>query len=100
MDLVDRLWATNDWIMHRLPGGAGLVQPRHAINLHKLSVGPLVLCLIFATGNFTLTAWLYLALHGLYGVMWVAKDVAFGDRAVCLKPPTLRPSGAVAASAR
>lgn len=77
--LVDRLWAMNDWVMHRIPGGAGLVQPRQVINLHKLSVGPLTLALMFAFDRFTLAAWLYLALHGLYGIMWVAKDVAFGD---------------------
>jgi protein-S-isoprenylcysteine O-methyltransferase Ste14 len=77
--LAERLGAFNDWYMHRLPGGAGLMRPRQAINLHKLSVGPVVLVLMLATGNFTLAAWLYLALHGIYGVLWVAKDVTYGD---------------------
>ncbi len=69
----------NDWYMHRIPGGAGLFQPRQVINLHKFMVGPVVLALMLYTANFTLAAWLYLALHGIYGIMWVAKDVAFGD---------------------
>jgi len=77
--LVDRLWRVNDYVMHRLPGGAGLIQPRQVINLAKFGVGPLTLGLMLGYQNFTLAAWLYLALHGLYGILWVAKDVAFGD---------------------
>jgi protein-S-isoprenylcysteine O-methyltransferase Ste14 len=77
--LFDRLWRFQDWALHDLPGGAGRLRPRHAINLHKGSVGPLVLLLMFLTNDFSLAAWLYLALHGLYGVLWIAKDVAFGD---------------------
>lgn len=77
--MVALMWAFNDWYLHRLPGGAGILRPRQVINLHKLTVGPLVLCLMLATGNFSLTAWLYLALHGVYGILWVVKDVAFGD---------------------
>jgi protein-S-isoprenylcysteine O-methyltransferase Ste14 len=77
--LADRLWRFNDWALYRVPGGAGLMRPRHAINLHKGSVGPLVLLLMVLTNDFSLAAWLYLALHGLYGILWIAKDVAFGD---------------------
>jgi len=77
--VVDSIWAFNDWYMHRIPGGAGLTRPRQAINLHKLSVAPLTLALMFAYENWTMAAWLYLALHGVYGMLWCAKDVAFGD---------------------
>lgn len=76
---VAALRGFNDWYMHRLPGGPAWIQPRQAINLHKFMVGPVVLSLMLATDNFTLAAWLYLALHGTYGVLWVAKDAAFGD---------------------
>ena len=75
---LDRL---NYRFFYDLPGGARLARPRQVINLHKLSVGPLVLALMFSTGNFSLAAWTYLVLHGLYGVMWVLKDVYFGDAA-------------------
>jgi protein-S-isoprenylcysteine O-methyltransferase Ste14 len=68
-----------DWYMHRIPGGAGLTQPRQAINLAKLMVGPVVLILMLHSGDFSIAAWLYLALHGMYGILWVTKDVAFGD---------------------
>jgi protein-S-isoprenylcysteine O-methyltransferase Ste14 len=79
MPLVHRIWRFNDWYLHRVPGGAGLMRPRQVINLHKISVGPLTLALMFAAGDFSLAAWLYLALHGVYGILWVAKDIAFGD---------------------
>ncbi len=79
MRTAERIRAVNDWYLHRLPGGAGLLQPRMVINLHKISVGPLTLALMFWANDFSLAAWLYLALHGVYGLLWVAKDVAFGD---------------------
>ena len=78
-DLVARIWAFNDWYMHRIPIGPAIASPRQAINLHKVLVGPLTLALMFAFDQWTLAAWLYLALHGTYGMMWVAKDIAFGD---------------------
>jgi steroid 5-alpha reductase family enzyme len=77
--LADRVSAFNDWFMHRVPFGPATFSPRQAINLHKVSVGPLVLALMFAFDNWSLAAWMYLALHGTYGLMWVAKDIAFGD---------------------
>jgi protein-S-isoprenylcysteine O-methyltransferase Ste14 len=77
--LFDHVRAFNDWFMHRIPIGPAVMNPRQAINLHKVSVGPLTLALMLAASDFSLAAWLYLALHGVYGLMWVAKDIAFGD---------------------
>lgn len=77
--IVAKLAVFIDWYLHRIPGGAGKLRPRQVINLHKASVGPLTLALMLWTGDFSLAAWLYLALHGVYGVLWIAKDVAFGD---------------------
>lgn len=76
---ADRVAAFNDWYIHRVPGGAGLMSPRQAINLHKVSVGPLTLVLMALSNDFSLAAWVYVALHGVYGLLWCAKDVAFGD---------------------
>jgi protein-S-isoprenylcysteine O-methyltransferase Ste14 len=77
--VAERVWRLNDWYLHRLPGGQGLTAPRHAINLHKLSVGPVTIALMLSSHNYDAAAWLYLALHGTYGILWCAKDVAFGD---------------------
>lgn len=77
--LAERLWHVNDWILHRVPGGAGRTTPRVPINLHKAGMGPFVLALMLASGDFSVAALLYLALHGTYGVLWLVKDVAFPD---------------------
>jgi protein-S-isoprenylcysteine O-methyltransferase Ste14 len=81
MPLAERLTAFTDWYLHRIPGGAGRTAPRVAIDLHKATVGLVVLALMLRAGDFGLVAWLYLALHGSYGVCWIVKDVAFPDPA-------------------
>lgn len=50
------------------------------IDLHKAATGLFVLILMQAYDVFTAPAWVYLALHGSYGIAWVVKDVAVGDR--------------------
>lgn len=56
------------------------LQVRHAINAHKLLTAPLVLLLMYAYGNGGVGAWLYLALHGTYAMLWLVKDQAFPDK--------------------
>jgi protein-S-isoprenylcysteine O-methyltransferase Ste14 len=81
MPLAERLGAFTDWYLHRIPGGPGRTAPRVAINLHKGTVGLVVLGLMLSAGDFSLAASLYLVLHGSYGLLWLAKDVAFPDPA-------------------
>lgn len=56
------------------------VRLNRVINLHKGLTGPMVLGLMIAFGVYTTPAWIYLALHGSYGVAWVLKDRTFPDR--------------------
>ncbi len=54
---------------------------KYYIDSHKGLTGPFVLGLIayyHAWDN--LLAWIYLALHGTYGVLWVLKSRYFGDK--------------------
>lgn len=53
---------------------------KHAINLHKGLTLPVVLGMMFAYQNFSLGAWVYLALHGTYGILWLLKDRIYPDR--------------------
>ena len=53
---------------------------KHPINLHKFSTFFFVLGLMFFYDNFTLSPWIYLALHGTYGFMWLMKDRLYPDR--------------------
>jgi protein-S-isoprenylcysteine O-methyltransferase Ste14 len=81
MPVAERITAFFDWYLHRIPGGRGRTAPRVAINLHKGTIGLVVLALMLRADDHGLAAWLYLVLHGSYGLLWVAKDVAFPDPA-------------------
>jgi len=56
------------------------MQLRHVINLHKGLTAPVVAGLMLAYGNFSMGAWVYLALHGTYGLLWLLKERIFPDR--------------------
>jgi protein-S-isoprenylcysteine O-methyltransferase Ste14 len=56
------------------------MKAKYAINLHKGLTFFFVLGLMFVYQNFTLGAWVYLALHGTYGFLWLLKDQLFPDK--------------------
>ncbi|NEQ43802.1 MAG: DUF1295 domain-containing protein [Leptolyngbya sp. SIOISBB] len=53
---------------------------KHVINLHKAITFLVVLGLMMAYQNFTLAPWVYLALHGTYGLLWLLKDRIYPDK--------------------
>lgn len=53
---------------------------KYPINLHKSATFVVVLLLMAIYHNFTLAPWIYLALHGTYGIMWLIKDRLYPDR--------------------
>ncbi len=56
------------------------MKAKHFINLHKGLTFPFVLALMFAYQNFSLGAWVYLALHGTYGLLWLIKNHIYPDK--------------------
>ncbi|MGB3638910.1 MAG: DUF1295 domain-containing protein [Rivularia sp. (in: cyanobacteria)] len=56
------------------------MKAKHPINLHKGSTSIFVLALMVIYQNFTIGAWVYLALHGTYGILWLLKDRIYPDR--------------------
>jgi steroid 5-alpha reductase family enzyme len=57
------------------------MKQRHFIDSHKLATGLFVLALMAAFGRWTsATLWVYLGLHGTYGLLWALKSRVFGDR--------------------
>lgn len=52
---------------------------KYAINLHKGLTAIVVLSLMALYDNWTLGPWVYLALHGTYGVLWLLKDRLYPD---------------------
>lgn len=67
------------WALPDAGAGPG-IRLNVAIDLHKGLTGPFVLGLMLAFDAFTVPAWIYLALHGSYGVIWVVKDRTIPDR--------------------
>ncbi len=53
---------------------------KHFLNLHKATTFILILGLMLAYNNFTLGPWVYLALHGTYGLLWLLKDRIYPDK--------------------
>ncbi len=53
---------------------------KHIVNLHKGSTSIFVLGLMLAYQNFTLGPWVYLSLHGTYGLLWLLKDRLYPDK--------------------
>ena len=53
---------------------------KHAINWHKGLTAPFILGLMLLYQSFTLEAWVYLALHGTYGLIWLIKDRIYPDK--------------------
>jgi protein-S-isoprenylcysteine O-methyltransferase Ste14 len=53
---------------------------KYAINLHKALTFVVLLALMVVYQNFTIAPWIYLALHGTYGIMWLIKDSLYPDR--------------------
>lgn len=53
---------------------------KHPINLHKGSTFLFVFGLMVIYQNFSTPAWVYLALHGSYGIMWLLKDAIYPDK--------------------
>lgn len=56
------------------------MKTKYFINLHKGTTFIFVLSLMLAYQNFTLGPWVYLALHGTYGFLWLLKDRLYRDQ--------------------
>ena len=57
------------------------MKQKHFIDTHKGATVPMVLILIWYFHQWeNTTAWIQLALHGSYGIMWVLKSMIFPDK--------------------
>lgn len=57
------------------------MRQQHFIDSHKAATGPVILLLMAVFQQWdNPTAWVYLALHGMYGVLWVLKSHYFPDK--------------------
>ncbi|MGK7957095.1 MAG: DUF1295 domain-containing protein [Crocosphaera sp.] len=56
------------------------MKSKHPINFHKGLTLFFILGLMTVYQNFSVTAWVYLALHGTYGILWLLKDRIYPDK--------------------
>jgi len=67
------------YLMNDFGGGPRWLKLAWVINFQKLATIPLFGVFIAWYHNTSAAAWIYLAMHGTYGVVWVIKDLAFPD---------------------
>lgn len=58
-----------------------------AINIHKALVTPVVLGLMWFFNNWSTEAFIYLAIHGSYSILWLIKDALYPDKRFDEKMP-------------
>jgi len=61
-------------------GGPRVLKLAWVINAQKAGTAPFIAGLMWWYGNTTIAAWVYLGLHGSYGLSWLIKDLALPDR--------------------
>jgi hypothetical protein len=73
-----RRWT--DYLTNDLGGGPRVWKLTWVINFQKAGTIPLLVFFVAWYHNTTTAAWIYLAMHGTYALVWIIKDVAFPDR--------------------
>ena len=53
---------------------------KYPINAHKGLTAPVILVMMAVYNNFSTGPWIYLALHGGYGFLWLLKDRIYPDK--------------------
>jgi protein-S-isoprenylcysteine O-methyltransferase Ste14 len=79
-----RLRRFNDWMLFDIGGGPRPLKLATVINLQKAGSFPFLALLMWHYSGTTpaatsTAAWLYLAMHGSYGLTWLLKDRLFPD---------------------
>ena len=73
------LRAVTDFCSFKFPLGAKAFKAAWVIDLQKAGAFPFYLCLLFHYHNSTSAAWIYVAMQGGYGIVWLIKASAFPD---------------------
>lgn len=69
----------NRYLSHDIGGGPRPFRMAVWINVQKAGTAPFVFLLMSLYDDWSPDAWVYLALHGTYGVCWLLKDMVFPD---------------------
>ena len=86
---MEEFTAWFDYLLYELPPGPPILPMRYFVNLHKGGMPFLIYGMMVYYDNYSLGAFLYLALHGSYGIIWLIKDFTFPDGSFLRKVPIL-----------
>jgi len=76
---MDSLGRFIDFMCYNIPPGPAFIPMRYYVNFAKGGMFFYLFGMMIYYDNWSLGAYLYLALHGSYGFFWVLKDQAFPD---------------------
>lgn len=79
--LMGQLKQLADYLSTDFLGGPRPLKLAWVVNFQKAGTLPFVLLLMWFYGRFDSVSWLYAALHGGYGLLWLLKDLAMPDPA-------------------
>lgn len=66
-------------MIYELPPGPPCIPMYYIVNFNKGTMMIYLLGLMVYYDNWSLGAWIYVALHGNYGIIWTIKDRVFPD---------------------
>ena len=81
VSLARRIRKATDYMVNDFGGGPRPWTFATVINLQKGGTFLFLGILMWWYGNTSMAAWVYLAMHGSYGLAWLVKDYAFPDPA-------------------
>lgn len=77
--LAQKLQQLTEYLTVNFLGGPKWLKFSWVINAQKVTTFMFIGALMYAYNNYSPSAWVYLALHGGYGLVWLFKDVTFPD---------------------
>ena len=77
--VIESLGKLQDYLTHDIPPGSPWIPMHYVINANKGTMMIYLFGIMCYFDNFSLSAWMYLALHGNYGIVWFIKDRTFPD---------------------
>jgi hypothetical protein len=83
--MINLIAQAQELIYTNIPPGPKVIEMRHVINFFKGATCMYIVFLMWYYQNFSTGMYLYLGLHGSYGLVWLFKDFVFGDKSFAQK---------------
>ena len=79
MTINEKIRKATNFLTEELFGGPKIWKFSWIINFQKAGTFLFIGLLIWYYENYSMAAWIYLAMHGSYGLVWILKDISFPD---------------------